>query len=114
MRTVVATLLFLSCAVCADSAPLCWAGDGRTSFRIELLVNDDFGASLDPCSFGNLLPLSFTALSTDIGTHFSWDFGDGSPESTTRTSLHSFLHPGHFTVSLTATDPYGTSSSSVE
>jgi Ca2+-binding RTX toxin-like protein len=38
---------------------------------------------------------------------FSWDFGDGSPQSNEQNTEHTFVNPGEFTVTLTVTDSAG-------
>jgi PKD repeat protein len=38
---------------------------------------------------------------------FSWDFGDGSPQSNEQNTEHTFVNPGTYVVSLTVTDSAG-------
>jgi PKD repeat protein len=52
------------------------------------------------------LAVIFTNQSTNSPTSYSWDFGDGST-STTTSPGHTFTNPGMYTVSLTATNAYG-------
>lgn len=49
------------------------------------------------------LAVSFTDTSTGSPTSWAWDFGDGST-STEQSPTHTFLRPGSYTVTLTATD----------
>ncbi|MFN8395263.1 MAG: PKD domain-containing protein [Bacteroidia bacterium] len=50
--------------------------------------------------------VTFTADSTDIAGYF-WDFGDGNTSNIGPVVTHSYLNPGHYTVSLIITDIYG-------
>jgi PKD repeat protein len=55
-----------------------------------------------------LLSCAFTDTSTDTGgntiTGWSWNFGDGTPVSTTQNPVHVYASGGNYTVSLTVTD----------
>lgn len=53
------------------------------------------------------LTVSFTDLSTGSPTSWSWDFGDGSGTSTAQNPNYTYNAPGTYTVSLTATNAYG-------
>src|SRR5690606_26616386 len=61
------------------------------------------------------LTVAFTATGTtdpddDLGDlAYSWDFGDGSPASTTGTTSHTYASAvgSPFTATLTVTDPFG-------
>jgi PKD repeat protein len=44
-------------------------------------------------------------------TSYTWDYGDGSPTGGGGTSTHSFAFDGHYTVTLTASDNHGATSS---
>ena len=50
--------------------------------------------------------VQFTNVSTD-GTAYLWDFGDGTPTSTTSGPQHTFANLGVFQVTLTITAPTG-------
>jgi PKD repeat protein len=52
------------------------------------------------------LNVNFTDTSTGSPTSWSWTFGDGGT-STLRNPSHSYGTPGTYTVSLTATNAYG-------
>jgi PKD repeat protein len=52
------------------------------------------------------LSVSFTDLSTGAPTSWSWDFGDGNT-STAQNPSHTYDTPGTYTVSLTATNSFG-------
>jgi monoamine oxidase len=65
----------------------------------------DFTASVDDGDAP--LDVSFTDLSTEIPTTWSWDFGDGG-SSTVKHPAYQFTTPGEYTVSLTATNANGT------
>jgi hypothetical protein len=65
----------------------------------------DFSSSV---SLGNApLDVSFTDLSNQIPTAWSWDFGDTNT-SADQNPTHQYTTPGIYTVSLTATNPNGT------
>jgi|GEM_PF-2145019 len=49
--------------------------------------------------------------STYNGISYSWDFGDGSPAVTTQNASHVYTVSGSYTVALTATNPYGSTTS---
>jgi monoamine oxidase len=64
----------------------------------------DFSASV---TLGTVpLDVSFTDLSNQLPTGWSWDFGD-SGTSSDQHSTHQYTTPGDYTVSLTATNPNG-------
>jgi len=64
----------------------------------------DFTASL--VSGEPPLDVSFTDLSTELPTGWSWDFGDGGASGNQNPS-HQYTTAGIYTVSLTATNPVG-------
>ena len=64
----------------------------------------DFSASI--VSGGPPLNVSFTDLSTELPTGWSWDFGDTGTASVQHPS-HLYTTAGVYTVSLTATNPNG-------
>jgi hypothetical protein len=64
----------------------------------------DFSAS--PTLDGAPLDVSFTDLSNQIPTGWSWDFGDGG-SSSVQHPTHQYTVPGDYTVSLTATNLNG-------
>ncbi|MFP6641020.1 MAG: FAD-dependent oxidoreductase, partial [Myxococcota bacterium] len=55
---------------------------------------------------GTPLDVTFTDLSSQIPTGWSWDFGD-SGTSSVQNPTHQYTTPGTYTVSLTATNPNG-------
>ncbi len=59
-----------------------------------------------PTSGGAPLNVTFTDLSTNSPTAWSWTFGDGGT-STVKNPSHTYTAPGTFTVSLTATNGSG-------
>jgi PKD repeat protein len=64
----------------------------------------DFSASI--VSGAPPLNVSFTDLSTELPTGWSWDFGDTGTSSVQHPS-HQYTTAGVYTVSLTATNPNG-------
>ncbi len=53
------------------------------------------------------LLVTFTDESTDAPTSWNWDFGDGSGTSTAQDPTYTYNSAGTYTVSLTATNAYG-------
>jgi len=55
--------------------------------------------------------VQFTFIASDSQPiTYTWDFGDGTIETTTATSLsHTFLSPGAYNITVTASDPSGNS-----
>jgi PKD repeat protein len=60
----------------------------------------------DPTSGTAPLTVSFTDLSTNNPTSWSWNFGDGG-SSTSQNPSHQYMSAGTYTVTLTATNAYG-------
>ncbi|MFZ9028623.1 MAG: PKD domain-containing protein [Crocinitomicaceae bacterium] len=50
---------------------------------------------------------TFADASTNTPTSWSWDFGDGSGTSTAQNPSYTYATPGNYTVSLTATNAFG-------
>jgi len=64
----------------------------------------DFVADITSASVGQVI--SFTDLTVGVPTAWSWNFGDGNT-STAQNPTHSYAAPGSYTVTLTATNAYG-------
>ncbi len=62
--------------------------------------------SANPTSGDAFLAVSFTDLSVNAVTSWSWNFGDGGT-STSRNPQHTYLVPGTYSVSLHVTGPGG-------
>lgn len=62
------------------------------------------------CAGGSL---NFTSTSTNYPTSYSWNFGDGSPASTTQNPSHQFATAGTYNVTLTVTNQWGSTTSTV-
>jgi len=60
-----------------------------------------------PTSGDYPLTVDFTDLSTDAPTSWTWDFGDGVGTSTAQNPSYTFDNVGTYTVTLTATNAYG-------
>jgi PKD repeat protein len=54
--------------------------------------------------------VQFTDQSTGSPTTWSWNFGDGLSNSTEQNPIHIYSDPGNYSVTLTATNLYGTNS----
>jgi uncharacterized protein (TIGR02145 family) len=74
---------------------------------IKLIPVADFSAS--PTSISSGQGIQFTDQSTNSPTSWNWNFGDGST-STFQNPSHSYLNVGNYTVTLTATNSYGSDS----
>jgi len=83
-------------------------GDPAIEFRYLTGVDDPpvAGFSATPTSGDAPLTVEFTDLSTNNPTEWSWDFGDGGT-STEQDPSHEYTAAGTYTVSLTATNAYG-------
>jgi PKD repeat protein len=71
---------------------------------VELPPVADFAAS--PQSGSAPLEVSFSDLSTNVPTAWLWDFGDGNG-STLQNPVHTYADAGVYTVSLTASNDFG-------
>ncbi len=60
-----------------------------------------------PTSGFTPLAVQFSDLSTGNPTSWSWDFGDGVGTSTTQNPSYTYTNAGTYTVSMTATNAYG-------
>ena len=68
-------------------------------------VTADFSADLTTVNAGSLV--TFTDTSTGTPTSWNWDFGDGSTHATTQNPTHIYTVAGTYTVTLIATNGYG-------
>lgn len=83
--------------------------DGMTFDDISVISNDvppvaDFSGS--PTSGNYPLAVTFTDLSTNNPSSWNWTFGDGGT-STAQNPSHTYTDPGTYTVTLTATNAFG-------
>jgi PKD repeat protein len=53
------------------------------------------------------LTVQFTSQSTGEITNYTWDFGDGTPNSNEQNPTHTYARPGTYTVTLTVAGPGG-------
>lgn len=85
--------------------------NGPTLFTFDDLLVTDLAAppvaSFTAVQTANSLDVAFTDTSGNGPTSWSWDFGDGSPRSTTQNPTHSYVAAGSYTVQLTATNAAG-------
>jgi len=79
------------------------------TFKVEsnTAVQADFSGS--PTSGPAPLTVQFTDISTGAPTSWSWSFGDGVASSEKNPS-HTYLSPGNYSVTLTVSNAYGSSS----
>ncbi|MDR0801520.1 PKD domain-containing protein [Fluviicola sp.] len=84
----------------------------------ELLVDDieliyvpkaSFTASVSSVCAGS--SLNFTNTSTNYPTSYSWNFGDGTANSTQENPSHTFATAGTYNVTLTVTNQWGSTTS---
>ena len=73
---------------------------------IGLAPKADFSGT--PTTGNTPLTVEFTDRSTGYPTSWKWNFGDGK-ESSDQNPVHTFWSSGEFTVTLTASNEYGTS-----
>jgi len=55
--------------------------------------------------------INFTNTSTNFPTSYTWNFGDGTPTSNATSPTHTFATAGVFNVTLTATNQWGSTTS---
>jgi PKD repeat protein len=86
----------------------CWVADTGNAQVVHLVIVSlpDADFSADVTAGTAPLTVSFTDLSTNDPTSWSWDFGDGG-SSTEQHPSHTYTSAGSFTVSLTATNDAG-------
>lgn len=77
--------------------------------QVYTTLSSAFSASVTMTSAG--APITFTDQSTGNPASWSWTFGDGT-NSTAQNPVKSYAGAGIYTVSLTVTNPVGTSSAS--
>ena len=65
--------------------------------------------SASPLSGQFPLAVQFTDQSSMAPITWQWDFGDGTPNSTLQSPAHAYASPGSYTVTLTVSNAYGTS-----
>ncbi|MCD6012383.1 MAG: hypothetical protein K0Q79_2245 [Flavipsychrobacter sp.] len=81
------------------TSPNCNEAGLKIAFNIGPVICDVLaGPSTNGCA---PLPVSFTNLSTN-GLTYLWDFGDGSPTTTTFSPSHTFTAAGVYTVTLSS------------
>jgi PKD repeat protein len=66
--------------------------------------------SSDKVTGMGLLSVQFNDTSSGISTSWQWQFGDGSSNSTERNPVHVYSNSGTYSVTLTSTNTYGSSS----
>ena len=81
-----------------DNAGLCAPGQAPGQPTANFFGNPTSGLSS--------LIVSFTDQSTGCPTEWDWDFGDGHT-STEQNPIHPYENPGTYSVSMTATNAYG-------
>lgn len=55
--------------------------------------------------------VTFTSTSTNYPTSYSWNFGDGTPNSTQQNPVHQYATAGTYTATLTVTNQWGSTTS---
>jgi PKD repeat protein len=84
-----------------DGDPFNASGIASVSLASGVTIQvDDFSAT--PTSGGAPLTVNFTDATVHSPTSWSWDFGDGST-STLQNPSHTYVTPGNYLVTLTAT-----------
>nr|MDO8083547.1 NosD domain-containing protein [Candidatus Sigynarchaeum springense] len=72
-----------------------------------------FTSNVSLSGAGDMVQFNFTGSEGDGPASFSWDFGDGTANSTARDPVHAFATPGNYTVTLIVTDVDGDPSMNV-
>lgn len=75
----------------------------KPNFVILTPQNADFTANFTTRCAGQAI--QFTDLTALTPTTRSWNFGDGTPNSTVKNPSHTYANPGVYTVTLTTTKP---------
>ena len=95
------------------------AGGSNTSTRTNYIVVSAAPVTPPAANFTGTptsgtapLAVTFTDLSANVPTVWSWTFGDGSSvNATAQNPVHTYLAPGTYTVSLTASNAGGSNTS---
>jgi PKD repeat protein len=82
------------------------AGGGWHSLAIADTLPPAASFTATPLAGTAPLAVQFTDTSTEDPTAWAWDFGDGET-STQQNPQHTYAEPGTYTVTLTATNAYG-------
>ena len=77
---------------------------GNDSISHEIVIGSPPVANFTPQNGCVNVPLQFTDLSTGNPDQWLWDFGDGTPNSTSQNTEHAYTTAGTFTVILTVTN----------
>ncbi|MFZ4057372.1 MAG: PKD domain-containing protein, partial [Ferruginibacter sp.] len=83
------------------------------NIQVRIKPTAEFTATPNPVCVGNSICFNNTTTLGSYGPScnttatYLWDFGDGSPTSTSVSPCHIYTNPGTYTVTLTATNPCG-------
>jgi len=84
-------------------------GNASTSGTVNFAPKASFTPTMKVIHIGDQVAFSNTTTGNP-GLSYTWDFGDGTPTSSDPDPVHTYTRDGNFTVRLTATNPYGTNS----
>ena len=105
----------------ASGGPQYWVDDIALHDNVTSFIGPVGGGSPPSAAFtfsptGGDAPLTvaFTDTSTGTPTSWLWDFGDGSPTSTSQNPTHEYDTAGTYTVSLTATNANGSTAAATQ
>jgi PKD repeat protein len=100
--------------VAVDGSGDVFIADQDADRVVERAAGSPTGAAFASVQSPGSLMVAFTDTSTAVSpatiTGWSWNFGDDSPSSSAEDPTHTFGAPGNYTVSLTATDSNGKTS----
>ncbi|MFM2360831.1 MAG: hypothetical protein RLY16_2824, partial [Bacteroidota bacterium] len=88
------------------------------NIQIRIKPTADFDINASPACVGTQVCFNNTTTAGSYGptcstiSTYVWDFGDGSPTSTSNSPCHAYATPGVYTVTLSATNPCGTTTQS--
>lgn len=100
---------FMSCSVPGGGS----TNDALLIDDVELIYAPKATFTVSGTSVCNGGSLNFTSTSTNYATSYSWNFGDGTANSTQQNPSHTYTTAGSFDVTLTATNQWGSTTSAI-
>ena len=113
-------LLFVSTAFLTSASPDTDPDESNDSDAVVTVVDyitdepPDAAFTYSPAAPAKGQTIQFTDVSANEPTAWQWDFGDGVGASTVQNPTYAFADAGVYTVTLTATNEFGSGSTSVD